>query len=129
MNNMTLAQKNRSISHFILQAEDGIRDGHVTGVQTCALPIFEPAEGLPDMVYSANGALLSDGIVYTAKFTYPERAPEAPLYGQWFADRGFRVHEAQEINEGEGDILTVAIGRASWRDRATSTGGTGAGRE
>src|SRR5690625_7783782 len=25
---------------FILQAEDGIRDGHVTGVQTCALPIF-----------------------------------------------------------------------------------------
>src|SRR5207253_3921265 len=22
------------------QAEDGIRDGHVTGVQTCALPIF-----------------------------------------------------------------------------------------
>src|SRR5690625_8021317 len=25
---------------FFLQAEDGIRDGHVTGVQTCALPIF-----------------------------------------------------------------------------------------
>src|SRR5207253_3350333 len=23
------------------QAEDGIRDGHVTGVQTCALPISE----------------------------------------------------------------------------------------
>src|SRR5690625_1392684 len=23
-----------------VQAEDGIRDGHVTGVQTCALPIF-----------------------------------------------------------------------------------------
>src|SRR5207253_7810742 len=26
------------------QAEDGIRDGHVTGVQTCALPIYV-AEG------------------------------------------------------------------------------------
>src|SRR5690606_40189244 len=25
------------------QAEDGIRDFHVTGVQTCALPIFRPA--------------------------------------------------------------------------------------
>src|SRR5690625_1778930 len=25
---------------FFCQAEDGIRDGHVTGVQTCALPIF-----------------------------------------------------------------------------------------
>src|SRR6266508_3725206 len=26
-------------SFFFFQAEDGIRDGHVTGVQTCALPI------------------------------------------------------------------------------------------
>src|SRR5437660_9671981 len=25
---------------FFFQAEDGIRDGHVTGVQTCALPIY-----------------------------------------------------------------------------------------
>src|SRR5439155_11556021 len=36
------------------QAEDGIRDGHVTGVQTCALPIFysnsreRHASGSPD---------------------------------------------------------------------------------
>src|SRR5690606_39952682 len=27
---------------FFFQAEDGIRDFHVTGVQTCALPIFAP---------------------------------------------------------------------------------------
>src|SRR5437660_3335128 len=27
---------------FFFQAEDGIRDGHVTGVQTCALPICSP---------------------------------------------------------------------------------------
>src|SRR5690625_5552921 len=25
---------------FLFQSEDGIRDGHVTGVQTCALPIL-----------------------------------------------------------------------------------------
>src|SRR5690348_676361 len=39
---------------FFFQAEDGIRDGRVTGVQTCALPIcgewggpaFDPASGL-----------------------------------------------------------------------------------
>src|SRR6266702_6773561 len=35
---------NQSRSHtadiFFFQAEDGIRDGHVTGVQTCALPIY-----------------------------------------------------------------------------------------
>src|SRR5690625_6604609 len=30
----------RAVRHvFFFQAEDGIRDGHVTGVQTCALPI------------------------------------------------------------------------------------------
>src|SRR6266508_1257242 len=27
------------MNFFFFQAEDGIRDGHVTGVQTCALPI------------------------------------------------------------------------------------------
>src|SRR5690606_40924776 len=30
------------LSNFFFQAEDGIRDFHVTGVQTCALPIFIP---------------------------------------------------------------------------------------
>src|SRR5690606_39323762 len=30
---------------FFFQAEDGIRDFHVTGVQTCALPICSSAEG------------------------------------------------------------------------------------
>src|SRR5690625_6298890 len=29
---------------FLFQAEDGIRDGHVTGVQTCALPICQSAQ-------------------------------------------------------------------------------------
>src|SRR5690625_5857323 len=29
---------------FFFQAEDGIRDGHVTGVQTCALPISTRGE-------------------------------------------------------------------------------------
>src|SRR5690625_5958282 len=30
---------------FFFQAEDGIRDGHVTGVQTCALPISLEVRG------------------------------------------------------------------------------------
>src|SRR5690625_4246141 len=33
-----------SLVQYFLQAEDGIRDGHVTGVQTCALPIYIRAE-------------------------------------------------------------------------------------
>src|SRR6266568_7852530 len=36
---------------FFFQAEDGIRDGTVTGVQTCALPICGMAMGY----YSATG--------------------------------------------------------------------------
>src|SRR5690606_40475471 len=35
---------------FFFQAEDGIRDFHVTGVQTCALPIFEPDSMLAEVV-------------------------------------------------------------------------------
>src|SRR5690606_27270652 len=31
---------------FFFQAEDGIRDFHVTGVQTCALPIYPSGPGL-----------------------------------------------------------------------------------
>src|SRR4051794_41378703 len=32
---------------FFFQAEDGIRDGRVTGVQTCALPIYRRARSQP----------------------------------------------------------------------------------
>src|SRR5690625_6810371 len=32
---------------FFFQAEDGIRDGHVTGVQTCALPISRRSRESP----------------------------------------------------------------------------------
>src|SRR6266481_9148068 len=34
----------RIIFFFFFQAEDGIRDGTVTGVQTCALPIYRTRE-------------------------------------------------------------------------------------
>src|SRR5256886_17453094 len=40
---------------FFFQAEDGIRDLTVTGVQTCALPIFNH-DGYPDL-YIANGMI------------------------------------------------------------------------
>src|SRR5699024_11634928 len=33
------------VSYFFFQAEDGIRDRNVTGVQTCALPISSGAVG------------------------------------------------------------------------------------
>src|SRR5699024_12187201 len=41
------------------QAEDGIRDRNVTGVQTCALPIFvEPTTGVVDGLWCWFGAIL-----------------------------------------------------------------------
>src|SRR5690606_29197698 len=37
----------RAVAVFFFQAEDGIRDFHVTGVQTCALPILQQPEPWP----------------------------------------------------------------------------------
>src|SRR3712207_8336340 len=41
---------------FFFQAEDGIRDIGVTGVQTCALPIYAPADGRLERVPGSPGA-------------------------------------------------------------------------
>lgn len=68
---------------------------------------IDPLPGLPDMVYAANGATVVDGTVYSARFRFPERGPEGPAYEKWFADHGFVTHTAEQVNEGEGDILTV----------------------
>ncbi|MBD8079032.1 dimethylargininase [Cellulosimicrobium arenosum] len=68
---------------------------------------IEPVPGLPDMVYAANGATVVDGLVYSARFTHPERAAEGPAYLKWFADHGYVTHLAEHVNEGEGDLLTV----------------------
>src|SRR5690606_40799791 len=39
------------------QAEDGIRDFHVTGVQTCALPIFSVRPGTMPIINLAEAAV------------------------------------------------------------------------
>src|SRR5260370_31953831 len=39
----SLEESGMSVVFFFFQAEDGIRDSSVTGVQTCALPISMPA--------------------------------------------------------------------------------------
>jgi N-dimethylarginine dimethylaminohydrolase len=67
---------------------------------------IEPVPGLPDMVYSANGATVVDGKVLGARFKYPQRAAEAEAYLEWFRNSGYEdVREASLVNEGEGDIL------------------------
>jgi len=69
--------------------------------------LIEPIDGLPDMVYAANGGFVIDNVAYGASFTYPERQPEGPAYMSWFRDHGFDVAEPENINEGEGDFLLV----------------------
>jgi N-dimethylarginine dimethylaminohydrolase len=69
--------------------------------------LIDPIDGLPDMVYAANGGFVIDNIAYGASFTYPERQPEGPAYMEWFAAAGFDVRNPANINEGEGDFLLV----------------------
>lgn len=69
--------------------------------------LIDPINGLPDMVYSANGGFVLDNIAYGASFTYPQRQPEGPAYMDWFREHGFDVRVPREINEGEGDFLLV----------------------
>src|SRR5690606_40823084 len=67
---------------FFFQAEDGIRDFHVTGVQTCALPISADAPGhhvqwtigaMPVLVADENmlrqlwGNLMGNAVKYSMK--------------------------------------------------------------
>src|SRR2546430_4348509 len=61
---------------FFFQAEDGIRDLTVTGVQTCALPIFAAAQRV-----ESGGATVPD---IQAALSQPEKidfglAPPEPL--------------------------------------------------
>jgi N-dimethylarginine dimethylaminohydrolase len=69
---------------------------------------IEPIDGLPDMVFAANGATVANGRVYGAKFHYEERAAEGPAYLDWFRSAGYlETHEAAYVNEGEGDLLVA----------------------
>jgi N-dimethylarginine dimethylaminohydrolase len=69
--------------------------------------LVDPIEGLPDMVYAANGGFVLDNIAYGASFTYPERQPEGPAYMDWFGANGYQVRVPENVNEGEGDFLLV----------------------
>lgn len=68
----------------------------------------EPAAGLPDMVFAANGGIVLDGRAMASRFTHDERAAEGELYRAWFAEAGFSpAIQSAHQNEGEGDVLLV----------------------
>lgn len=70
--------------------------------------LVEPVEGLPDMVFAANGGLVYEGRAVGARFAYEQRRPEGPAYVAWLRSAGFTdVLEPEHVNEGEGDFLVV----------------------
>src|SRR5690625_1739984 len=98
---------------FFFQAEDGIRDGHVTGVQTCALPIYSglyPENDLPKVGhpynYGVEGVIsLSPDLVISAQENMkPETAAQ-------LRDAGIPVLVLSHSGEGGMEALYTRIGQ------------------
>src|SRR5205823_8397998 len=101
--------------------EDGIRDKLVTGVQTCALPIYLPAPAIAgqrgDTRSAAdNGALSQHGTSEPAGVAQRLHGPRTAVDPAALVDR-----TADEPTHA----VTVEIGRASCRERVESSGGAG----
>lgn len=83
--------------------------------------LVEPAPGLPDMVYAANGGFIARGIAIVARFRFAERAGESRAYSEWMSSLGYRPVATRHVNEGQGDLLmlgdTVLAGYGFRTDR------------
>src|SRR5690606_40331366 len=69
---------------FFFQAEDGIRDFHVTGVQTCALPIYRIYQG-PVMAkwqqeFEAMGREFREAFLNTLRPFEPDKTLQKAFY-------------------------------------------------
>ncbi len=69
--------------------------------------LVDPAPGLPDMVYAANGGLIIDGAAVVARFKYAQRKQESAAYADWLRSRGYQPVQTRHVNEGQGDLLPV----------------------
>src|SRR5689334_5922661 len=102
---------------FCFQAEDGIRGGTVTGVQTWALPIYDRvASEAADVVYHLLVGLASRGV--SMRQVVAKLAARSGTSGQ---DRKSVVRERVESCEGAGIIKEKSEG-ADLPDRAAQGG-------
>src|SRR5207244_6216172 len=93
--------------HFFFQAEDGIRDDLVTGVQTCALPICGGVD------YEI--AVLSDhGQVETTPFSAKHGRSLGSYLSEWLPDHVITEHRGQ---------VFAGNGQARGRVEVTYSGG------
>src|SRR5439155_18483052 len=77
-----------AVVSFFFQAEDGIRDGHVTGVQTCALPISATdSRPLDPGVARGPGRGLSALRAHSSCARSEERRVGKECRSRWWADQ------------------------------------------
>lgn len=69
--------------------------------------LVDPAPGLPDMVYAANGGLILNDTAVVARFKYPQRQDESFAYANWMRSQGYDPVQTRHVNEGQGDLLPV----------------------
>src|SRR5205814_1341422 len=66
-----------------------------------------PIAGLPDLVFTANAALVYDEMAILAHFRHPQRQGEEPYDADWLTAHGFTVRRVpgEVYFEGAGDAL------------------------
>jgi len=69
--------------------------------------LMQPVAGLPDLVFTANAAIVYRDQAVLARFRYPQRQGEEPYDATWLEAAGFTVHRLDEnvYFEGAGDAL------------------------
>ena len=69
--------------------------------------LLEPVEGLPDLVFTANAAMIFERQALLSRFRHRQRQGEEPYNRRWFAEHGFEVVDVPEnfSFEGAGDAL------------------------
>lgn len=69
--------------------------------------LLPPVAGLPDLVFTANAALIYQHTAVLSNFRYPERRPESKHFAAWLIADGFRVIALPSglFFEGAGDAL------------------------
>lgn len=66
----------------------------------------EAVPGLPDLVFTANAALISGKTALISRFKHPERQGEEPVFRDWFVEHGYQADTCGEaFFEGAGDAL------------------------